>query len=137
MRLLSRVIEGDEEGLAAEVTVQKTDLFYRDAGVGAWVGIEYMAQAIAAWAGWRAKLRDEEPKVGFLLGSRKYVCARPFFLDADVLRVDVQREIQAESGLGRFDCSIHIGEERVAHGHLAVFEPADAKVFLAEFRHER
>ncbi len=51
MVLLDRVISVDEDSLLAEVRIRSDSLFCNIDGVGAWVGIEYMAQAIGAWRG--------------------------------------------------------------------------------------
>ena len=48
MVLLDRVIAADEESLCAEVRIRENSLFCNADGVGAWVGLEYMAQAIGA-----------------------------------------------------------------------------------------
>ena len=40
----------------------------------AWVGLEYMAQAIGAYAGYTARLRGEPVRIGYLLGTRRYEC---------------------------------------------------------------
>ncbi|WP_307732400.1 hypothetical protein [Massilia sp. MB5] len=72
MALLDRVLEADEESLCAEVAIRADSLFYAEGGVGSWVGIEYMAQAVAAHAGYLARQRGEAVKPGFLLGSRRY-----------------------------------------------------------------
>lgn len=130
MSLLDRAIDGEAEGLSCEVTIQEGGLFYAHGGVDGWVGIEYMAQTVAAWAGWRARLRGEEPRIGFLLGSRRYTCLRPRFALGDILRVDVHRQFQADNGLGQFDCQIQIHGDTVASASLTVFEPTDAKEFL-------
>ena len=53
-----------------ELVVPEAGLFVEDGQVPAWVGIEYMAQAIAAWAGCRARAAGKPPQLGFLLGSR-------------------------------------------------------------------
>jgi predicted hotdog family 3-hydroxylacyl-ACP dehydratase len=132
MLLLERIIDANADGASAQATIRSDDLFYRPQGTGAWVGIEYMAQTIAAWAGWRARQKGEAPKVGFLLGTRRYLCHRSFFQEGETLHIDVEREIEAGNGLGRFDCSIRIGELLVAHGQLAVFEPHNAKTFLMD-----
>src|SRR5688572_26717078 len=79
MVLLDRVICADEESLSAEVSIRSDSLFCTAEGVGAWVGLEYMAQAVAAYAGYVAHLRGEAVKIGFLLGTRRYDCNRPFF----------------------------------------------------------
>jgi predicted hotdog family 3-hydroxylacyl-ACP dehydratase len=123
MRLLDRILEGDADSLLAEVTVREDSLFFANGGVGGWVGIEFMAQAVAAWAGWHARLRGEAPRVGFLLGTRRYECSRPVFKPGECLRIEVLRQFSADNGLGQFDCTITIGTETVAKAALTVFEP--------------
>lgn len=127
MRLLDRALEGDAESLVAEVTLREDCLFHENGGMGGWVGIEFMAQAIGAWAGWRARLRGEEPKKGFLLGTRRYDCTRPRFKTGERLRVEVQRQFWSENGLGQFDCRIDINGETVATAALTVFEPPEGQ----------
>jgi predicted hotdog family 3-hydroxylacyl-ACP dehydratase len=123
MRLLDRALEADAESIVAEVTVREDGLFFADGGVGGWVGIEYMAQAVAAWAGWHARQRGEKPRVGFLLGTRRYECSRPRFRPGEHLRIEVLRQFSADNGLGQFDCTITIGTEQVATAALTVYEP--------------
>nr|WP_295777200.1 hotdog family protein [Rhodoferax sp.] len=130
MCLLDSAIVGDAESLDCQVTIKEEDLFFADGGVDAWVGIEYMAQAVAAWAGWRARLRGDTPKIGFLLGSRRYECSRPRFALGDNLQVGVQRRFRADNGIGQFDCRIAIAGKTVAHATLTVFEPTSADDFF-------
>jgi predicted hotdog family 3-hydroxylacyl-ACP dehydratase len=131
MVLLDRVVAVDEESLSAEVTIKLGDMFCDSAGVGAWVGIEYMAQAIGAYAGYVARLCGAPIRLGFLLGTRRYDCNRPRFSVGSVLRVSVKRTFQGENGLASFECEI----EDVAHGPaakatLTVFQPPDSEAFL-------
>jgi predicted hotdog family 3-hydroxylacyl-ACP dehydratase len=130
MVLLDRVISVGEDSLLAEVCIRSDSLFCNGGGVGAWVGIEYMAQAIGAWAGYTAQLRGEPVKLGFLLGTRRYECRRPIFLLGSVLRVHVQRLFQNENGLGSFECSIDDKEGRVATATVTVFQPTNVDDFL-------
>ncbi|MCP3140995.1 ApeP family dehydratase [Pyxidicoccus xibeiensis] len=123
MRLLDRVVEGDAESLVAEVTLREDFLFHENGGVGGWVGVELMAQTIGAWAGWQARLRGEPPKVGFLLGTRRYDCSRPTFKTGERLRIEVHRKFWADNGLGQFDCTLGIDGVTVATAALTVFEP--------------
>ena len=53
MSLLDDVVRCDDESIEARVRVPADGLFNGDDGVPAWVGIEYMAQAVAAWSGAR------------------------------------------------------------------------------------
>jgi predicted hotdog family 3-hydroxylacyl-ACP dehydratase len=105
-------------------------LFCGADGVGAWVGIEYMAQAVAAHAGYRASLRGEQVKIGFLLGSRRYECSRPVFAIGSVLRVHVRCILLGENGLGSFECRIDDPGASVAIATLTVFQPANVNEFL-------
>jgi len=130
MVLLDRVISADENTLCAEVVIRPDSLFYADGGVGAWVGIEYMAQAIGAWAGYTAQLRGEPVKLGFLLGTRRYECSRPIFISGSVLRVHIQRVFQDENGLGSFECYIDDEEGRIATAAVSVFQPPNVNDFL-------
>lgn len=130
MSLLSRVIEGDEESIVVEADIHADTPLYFGGGVGGWVGIEYMAQAIAAWAGWRASLKGEPPRIGLLLGSRRYECSRPLFVVGDTLRIEARQVLWSENGLAQFDCRIRIDGDEVATAALTVFEPRDSDDFL-------
>jgi predicted hotdog family 3-hydroxylacyl-ACP dehydratase len=130
MVLLDRVISVDEDSLLAEVCIRSDSLFCNGGGVGAGVGVEYMAQAIGAWAGYTAQLRGEPVKLGFLLGTRSYECRRPIFLLGSVLRVHVQRLFQSENGLASFKCFIDNEEGRVATANVTVFQPHNVNDFI-------
>lgn len=130
MVLLDRVVAVEQDSLCAEVAIRSDSLFATAEGVGAWVGIEYMAQAIAAHAGYEAYQRGEPVKVGFLLGSRRYECARSVFAVGSVLRVHVTRLLMAENGLGSFACRIEDQDGIAATATVSVFLPADAEEFL-------
>ena len=71
MSLLGRLLSTEGESLVAEVAIGPDSMFCTNGSVGAWVGVEYMAQAVAAHAGYAAGLRGEPVRVGFLLGARR------------------------------------------------------------------
>lgn len=136
MILLDRVLAADGENLCAEVCIRANSQFCDGRQVGAWVGIEYMAQAIAAHAGWLACQRGAPVRIGFLLGSRKYVAQRPGFAVGSVLRVHVQRTLQGDNGLAAFECRIEeFGPDAVpvtlATALVTVFQPANVNEFLS------
>lgn len=130
MCLLDRAIAADEESLSAELTLREDSAFLQPEGVPSWVGIEYMAQAIGAWAGWHARLAGRPPRVGFLLGSRRYETQESWFRLGDHLLIDVRQTFQADNGLGQFECHISRGEGILASAALTVFEPADLQQFM-------
>ncbi len=130
MCLLDRVIAAEGERLSAEVVVPAQGLFSHADGVGAWVGIEYMAQAVAAWAGWQARAQGHAPRIGLLLGTRRYRCSVPRFAAGQRLQVDIERGYQADNGLGQFECRIHADGVELASALLTVFGPEDPSAFL-------
>jgi predicted hotdog family 3-hydroxylacyl-ACP dehydratase len=126
MVLLDRVVAADEESLCAEVRIRQDSLFCNADGVGAWVGLEYMAQAIGAYAGYKARLRDDPIRVGFLLGTRRYECRQPLFAVGSLLKVYAKRIFQSENGLASFECHIDDENGQLATANVTVFQPADA-----------
>ena len=138
MLLLDRLVQADADGATAEVTVPQDGLFLQDQGMPAWVGLEYMAQTVAAWAGWQAVQAQQPVKLGFLLGTRKFVAERAFFAPGECLQVRVCCELVGENGLGMFDCRIQpLGEDRVlAQARISVYEPDNGSAFIQALEQE-
>ncbi len=124
MSLLDAVVQIEDQRIVARVTVPAGGLFGAADGVPAWVGIEYMAQAVAAWSGARARQAGGSPRIGFLLGSRRYEAHVPVFAVGADLRVSAECELMAGNGLGMFDCRITQDGRLLACGRLSVYEPA-------------
>jgi predicted hotdog family 3-hydroxylacyl-ACP dehydratase len=125
MSLLDRVEAADEDGVVAWVTVPADGLFATAEGVPAWVGIEYMAQAVAAWSGARARDGGGSPRIGFLLGSRRYEARESVFAAGAQLRVSARCELIGANGLGMFDCRIEHAGRELATARLSVYEPPE------------
>jgi predicted hotdog family 3-hydroxylacyl-ACP dehydratase len=133
MVLLDRVVSFENENLCAEVTIRPDSLFCGENGVGAWVGIEYMAQAIAAHAGYEQQLHGLPIKIGFLLGSRRYDVNCSSFPIGSVLKVYVHRVLLSENGLGSYECRIEANDEGNdvrASATVTVFQPANIDGFI-------
>ncbi|GAB3092116.1 hotdog family protein [Aestuariicella hydrocarbonica] len=129
MSLLDAVTDQTGDSLTAEVRLHRDSLFATEQGVPAWIGIEYMAQAIAAFAGVEAKAAGREIRIGFLVGSRKYTCNAPYFPLGCTLTVTVTQELQADNGLAVFVCHIAAGKI-TAEASLNVFQPDNVNDFL-------
>lgn len=130
MRWLDRIVGYGDDWLEAEGTIRPGGPIGDDNGVGAWAGIEYMAQAIAAFAGLRARMRDEPVKIGFLVGTRRYESRWSVFPPGSRFRVRVTHDYSANNGLSVFGCRIICDEVEVATAVLSVFQPADPEAFL-------
>ena len=121
MVLLNKVISCEESSLVAEVVISRENLFCDESGVPGWVGIEYMAQSVAAHAGALARQRGGEPAIGYLLGTRSYQSAVSEFPIGASLRIVVE-PLFAEMGLGAFACRIDMGKT-VAEATINVYQP--------------
>ena len=131
MSLLDKVVEYGEDWLTAEVTISPETLFLTNDAVPAWVGVEYMAQTIAAFAGILAKTHQQDVKLGFLLGTRKYTTSVSSFPIGTRLLIRVEKELQSDDGLGVFNCSID-AENISVTARLNVFQPKDAEQFFEQ-----
>lgn len=130
MLWLDRVLAVDAQRVLAEATVREDHPLLEDDAVPAFAGLEYMAQAIAAWAGARALARGEPARPGFLLGSRRYQCARPALALGLRLRIEADCELFGDNGLGLFACRLLDGDEAIATANVSVFEPPDPDAYL-------
>lgn len=131
MSLLSRITAYGEDWLEAEIDIHSASLFAEPQGVPAWVGLEYLAQAIAAYAGLQERKKHSPPKIGFLLGTRRYEVSSPYFSTGLTLTVRVQREMVAENGLHVFQGRL-TGHQVEASANLNVYQPEDASAFMKE-----
>jgi predicted hotdog family 3-hydroxylacyl-ACP dehydratase len=127
MVLLDRILHYDSMNLLAEVTIHTDCMFYDTAvhGVPAWVGIEYMAQAISALAGLRAREKREGIKMGFLLGTRKLQLPHKVLLAGRCYQVHVKQLFWDASGLANFECEIRHEQEVCVSARVNVFETDD------------
>jgi predicted hotdog family 3-hydroxylacyl-ACP dehydratase len=125
MRLIDRLLELDADHAVAEVDVPFDGLFVRDGQVPAWIGIEYMAQTVSAWAGSRQRGRGGDPQPGLLLGSRRFEARCDGFASGTRLRIEARCELIGSNGLGLFDCRILQDDEELAVGRISVLDPPD------------
>jgi predicted hotdog family 3-hydroxylacyl-ACP dehydratase len=130
MILIDRITAVDEGALSAEVVV-RTGLFSApDGSLPAWVGIELLAQAIAALAGIEAQRVGSAPRAGLLLGSRHYRSAVSGFASGMRLQLRVERSLQDEQGFGVFDGRISDGTDVLVEARLSVYQPDNIDAIL-------
>lgn len=124
MVLLNKVLSFDQESLLAEVIVREDGLFANGQTVPAWLGIEYMAQTVAAHGGLMRYLADKPIILGFLLGTRRYLSNVSEFIVGSRLTVKVEQIIE-DQGLAVFMCHI-IGEGIDISAKLNVYLPENS-----------
>lgn len=123
MRLLDKVVAVDTNEAITQVEIRSDSLFLTDKGVPALVGIEYMAQTIAAYSGKINQGKGLAPQVGFLLGSRHYHSDVDYFLLGDVLKITAKPYYMDEGQLSVFECTIEIADKIWVTAKLNVFQP--------------
>lgn len=122
-----------ENGVRASIYVAEDSLFFEPGhGVPGWVGIEYMAQAVALHAGLVASRHGREIKIGFLLGTRRYGVDTNYFRLGARLTVEAS-EIWQDGHMAVYACILRDDEGRnLASAELNVYQPEDPKAFLLE-----
>ena len=137
MIFIDQVLSFDEEQIHTRMTVKPGGLFSREDGsLPAWVGIELMAQTVAAFAGCRAREEGRAVELGFLLGSRKFECNVDHFPVGSELTLHGRRSLEDDNGMGVFECQIDAPGIH-ASARLNVFKPPKAAHYLDPSRESR
>ncbi|CBL46058.1 Predicted 3-hydroxymyristoyl/3-hydroxydecanoyl-(acyl carrier protein) dehydratase [gamma proteobacterium HdN1] len=137
MVLIDEVIDYNEESITVRCTPRNDGLFNHESrnsagdSVPAWVGIEYMAQAIATYSGIHRKKAGQEIQLGFLLGTRQYHSNVTHFPVGQALEIHAERSVQDGNGLCVFRC-VMTGQDTHLEASINVFLPQDADAFLKE-----
>ena len=132
MILIDQVLAFDEEQIQTCLTVRAGGLFNEaDGSLPAWVGVELMAQSVAAFAGCQARSKGDAVKLGFLLGSRKFECNVARLPLGSELNIHAVRSLQDDSGMGVFECTL-TGPDINAFARLNVYCPPNTADYLAE-----
>ena len=132
MILLDSIESYSEHQLTASVNITESSMFAETAGVPAWVGVEYMGQAIAAMAGATARERAEPIRIGFLVSSRRYEPVVSHFTVGSSLTISVQAVTFNTTGLRVFECSIYSDGICLVTANLNVYMPEDVDAFIKE-----
>ena len=136
MILIDDVISFGAEDIETRLTVRPGGLFNQEDGsLPAWVGIELMAQSIAAYAGCQALQAGLPVELGFLLGTRKFECNVERFPAGAELRIRALRSLQDDNGMGVFECHL-TGPGIHASARLNVFRPPQPAQYLTQTTEE-
>jgi predicted hotdog family 3-hydroxylacyl-ACP dehydratase len=124
MCLLEEVLSWDENTIACRAVTHRdpSNPLRRQGELGAIIGVEYAAQAVAIHGG---LLNQETSKGGYLASLRDVVCS--------VARLDSEREdlvvsatrLAAESGRLLYDFRVEAGGRELLRGRLSVVLPND------------
>lgn len=132
MRLIDEVLDYEAEAVSTLVRVHKDSPFCAADGVPSWVGLEYMAQTIAVYSGIELLQKGQAPRIGLLIGTRRYEAAVPVFAIGLDLEVSARVVLWEKDNLFAFDCAIHGGGRKLAWGEVKAFRPLDVQAYLKE-----
>jgi len=130
MLLLNKILDYDiEHSIRAEYTVSESCIFYDPVldGVPAWVGFEFIAQAISTLIGIRKRERGEKPKVGFILSIPSMRMEIPFFKNGSLVEVRA-RENDCTDMIITFEGEAFLENRKVMEGKLMVMEASDERL---------
>lgn len=132
MILIDEVLRFGDDDVETRLTVRPGGLFSQaDGSLPAWLGVELMAQSIAAYAGCQARQAGLPVELGFLLGTRKYECNVECFPAGSTLHIQATRTLQDDNGMGVFECRLS-GPGITAFARLNVFRPPQVASYLQE-----
>jgi predicted hotdog family 3-hydroxylacyl-ACP dehydratase len=127
MVLLDRVVSHEPARTVCAVDLTAASLFVEEGvAVPAWVGVEYMAQCVAAHAGLMARARGEAVRLGWLIGARRIeFYADRFTLGQTLLITAVHT--WGEREMAAFGCSVSdaTSNRLLADGVVSVYAPSD------------
>ncbi|TXC87396.1 hotdog family protein [Paraburkholderia azotifigens] len=131
MLLLDGVSACGDETLTACASVHG-DAWYADdnGAMPAWIGIELMAQGVAAHVALLAMRAGGRARPGVLLGTRSYKAHASAFARDAQLTVNVQEVLRSDEGHSAYECTIDHDGARYAEAVIKVFQPGDFQTFI-------
>lgn len=137
--LVDAVLSHDAAATVCRVHVDASVLYRsEDGSIPAWVGLEYMAQTIAAHGGLLDRSAGRPPRPGLFLGSRRLAFATSRFEAGSVLEVSARHlrgGADGRNGLLAFDCQVRLAgrDDVLVSGVLNVYLAGDFDALLQGF----
>lgn len=144
MRLLTAVIGPRGDTFLARVQLDATSLWMNTVGqVPVWIGLEYMAQTMAAASAWEAGeaaaagsiagAAPPAPRLGLLVGCRRCHCAVDAFRLGDTLEVAAVCTY-SDGTTANYQCEIRDATTQAVcmSATLTAWQPPDPEAFVAD-----
>jgi predicted hotdog family 3-hydroxylacyl-ACP dehydratase len=132
MSLLESIDDYGADWLRASLTSRPSGMFAAAQGIPGWVGIEYMAQAAAAFAGIEQAQRGERASIGLLIGSRYYRSMLEIIPFDTRLVVEARLALRDADDFAAYECSLSAHGRRIAECTLKAYRPRDIRPFLPD-----
>lgn len=122
MCLLDEVVDKTESSITCKLILRPDSTFVRQGRVRAAVTIEYMAQCVAAYAGYEQYDKGEKPRVGYLVSVREAVFEEDFLYVGDELLVRAESSWETDRS-AVFECEVHKAGRAIVRATLGVVNP--------------
>lgn len=131
--LIDEVLDDAPDSIRTVAYMTATHPFFvAGHGVPNWVGIELMAQTIAAHAGLSGRREQRPPRAGMLLGTRRYQTTTPWFHEGARLEILAQREFGDSGGVAACACRIECEGVLLAQASIIIVEMDDVPAIRQE-----
>lgn len=129
MILIDRALDIQQDTIHCQVDIGPKNPFFNTESqtVPAYVGIEFMAQSVAAWSGYHAMKKGQPPPIGFLLGSRRYSSHCDLFTAGQQLDIYAEQMME-DNGMAVFTARIDCEGDTIATCQLNVYVPSTEKL---------
>ena len=134
MILVEQLLDYSSSSASCSIEIKPDSNFYNHdkSSVPAYVGLEYLAQSIAAYANALKLEEGGEVSLGFLVSARNFKTKVSEFTLGMQLVTSVTKLFKEDNGLSVFDCSIQCGQEILVEAKINVYEPEDPSLYLKE-----
>ena len=138
MILIDRALDIQQDTIHCQVDIGPNNPFFNadSQSIPAYVGIEFMAQSVAAWSGYHALQQGQEPPIGFLLGSRRYTAQLDAFSQGQQLAIYAEKMME-DNGMAVFAARIELAKQLVASCQLNVYVPSEEKLQEMKIRSQQ
>ncbi len=133
MRMLDGVETWDPQSIVATAGCDRSAWYAEgDGSMPSWIGVELMAQAIAAHVNLLSRRPGSPVRRGVLIGTRSYRADPSRLTPGARLTVRADVVFRDETGLGAYDCTIRRDGDILAEATIKVFEPDDFEQFVRQ-----
>jgi predicted hotdog family 3-hydroxylacyl-ACP dehydratase len=120
--LLDLLIDIGPDHAVCAARIAQCEFLEPEFGIPSYIGIEIMAQCVAALGGALAHLRGDTPAPGLLLGTRLFEAAAPYLDPGQRYLARCNRLVTDNRGMSSFACELTTSAGRVASASLALLQ---------------
>ncbi|MDE2234185.1 MAG: hypothetical protein KGK44_01400 [Gammaproteobacteria bacterium] len=121
--LIDEVLSDSEDSIRVAANINRNHPYFMlGRGVPSWVGIELMAQAVAAHAGLANRRTNTAPRIGMLLGVRSFNTETRYFHEGELLEITSISQFGESGDIAACACTIQCGGKIVAQGTLIIMQ---------------